>query len=67
MATYKIIRKFQNEQLEDVVILRGLTLDEAQRHCSDLETSSFTCKDPAKLEYTKVMGNWFDSYHAEEP
>lgn len=63
--TYKIIRKFQRDNLEDIVVATGLTREEAERHCTDLETSSYTAKDPAKAEYTKAMGNWYDSFYME--
>ena len=40
MTTYKIIRFFQEE--DNKIIDTGLTLEEAQKHCNDPETSSST-------------------------
>jgi len=35
---------------------RGLTLEEAQEHCRNPETSGSTCSDLSK------RGQWFDGY-----
>lgn len=62
--TYKIRRfHFRNDE-STVTIKRGLTLEEAQEHCQDLETSSETC-GPEGDEYTKLHGPWFDGYDEE--
>ena len=58
--SYKIIRFFFNGGKR--VIKRGLTLEEAQRHCSDPETSSSTCKLAVNRRRTKARGPWFDGY-----
>ena len=62
METYKIIRFFFNDDVENIVIERGLTLKEAQSHCRDEETNSKTCSDYT-LENEK--GPWFDGYEKE--
>lgn len=55
--TYKIIRFFFNKP--SIVIKTNLTLEEAQKHCNDPETSSTTCKNnPYKIP-------WFDGYEKE--
>ena len=41
--TYKIVRHYFKKGSR--AIMRGLTLEEAQQHCSDPETSSSTCKN----------------------
>lgn len=64
-ATYKIIRFHFNDDLDNNVIKRGLTLDEAQSWCSDPETSSSTCVEPKGVNYTKMHGKWFDGYEEE--
>tara|TARA_R100001594_G_scaffold129629_1_gene168315 strand:- start:538 stop:693 length:156 start_codon:yes stop_codon:yes gene_type:complete len=46
---YKIIRFFQDER-ESQTIKRGLTLEEAQKHCQDPKTSG---------------EGWFDGYGEE--
>lgn len=60
MATYKIIRFFQEEDNE--VIDTGLTLEEAQEHCNDPETSSRTATSEAAKYITETWGAWFDGY-----
>ena len=56
MTTYKIMR--YGFDLEPEVQRTGLTLEEAQEHCSDPETSSTTATDPEP-------GQWFDGYEEE--
>ena len=46
-------------------IARGLTLAEAQAHCSDPEASSSTCTTSAGKARTRRMGPWFDGYDAD--
>ena len=57
---YKIIRFFFNGNKR--TIHRGLTLDEAQAHCKDPETSSKTCKGKVGKARTRQCGAWFDGY-----
>ena len=38
----------------------GLTLEEAQSHCKDPQTSSRTCTSSVGKRRTKRMGPWFD-------
>lgn len=59
---YKIIRFYYNREGYKRTIKKGLTLEEAQAHCSDPETSSSTCKRPENLRRTKLQGAWFDGY-----
>lgn len=49
MKTYKIIR-FYKSGAKPKVIRRGLTLEEAQKHCQDPSTST---------------SKWFDGYNEE--
>tara|TARA_B100000214_G_C23858812_1_gene577051 strand:- start:192 stop:389 length:198 start_codon:yes stop_codon:yes gene_type:complete len=54
---YKIIRfRFDGNHR---TIKTGLTLEEAQAHCKDPETSGSTCSDLSK------RGKWFDGYTEE--
>ena len=61
--TYKIKRLYMGHPPE--IIATGLTLEEAQEHCNDPETSSKTCTSPEGIERTKKMGPWFDGYDIE--
>ena len=48
MAKYKIIRFFSSKKEKPKVIKTGLTLKQAQEHCSDPKTCN--------------PGKWFDGY-----
>lgn len=61
--TYKIIRHYFKGGSR--VLKRGVSLEEAQAHCRDPETSSQTCKKPHNVRRTRDMGPWFDSYQHE--
>jgi hypothetical protein len=60
MKRYDIVRFFQRSERE--VIKRGLTLEEAQAHCTDPETSSKTATSAEAQERTRTRGEWFDGY-----
>ena len=66
MPTYKIIRNYFDDAEERHVIRRGLTLEEAQAHCKDPETSSSTAKSAAAVALTERAGPWFDGYDEEK-
>jgi hypothetical protein len=59
---YNIVRFYENDSIGTRVIRRGLTLEEAQAHCSDPETSSSTCTNAAGKARTRKIGRWFDGY-----
>lgn len=61
---YKIVR-FYKEDHPARVIATGLTLEEAQEHCNNPETSSRTATTPAALDHTERFGDWFDGYDRE--
>lgn len=63
--SYKIVRMYQDSNKPRRTIKRGLTLDQAARHCSDPETSSRTCKKAANKHRTRIHGPWFDGYSEE--
>jgi hypothetical protein len=46
-------------------VATGYTLEQAQAHCSDKNTSSATGTSPAARRITKAHGAWFDGYTAE--
>lgn len=61
--TYKIVRFFRDADNE--VIVRGLTLEQAQTHCQDRESSSKTATGDAAKVRTLRFGPWFDGYQEE--
>lgn len=65
MTTYKIVRGFFSDDYDDETIETGLSLEEAQEHCRDPETSSRSCTAPALIALTEVRGSWFDGYEEE--
>lgn len=62
---YKIQRVYFNKPGHKRTIAEGLTLEEAQAHCRDPETSSSTCTSAAGKRRTLEHGPWFDSYAKE--
>lgn len=64
-SRYSVMRFFADQHKERETIKTGLTLEEAQEHCEDPETSSRTCKSEEALERTRKHGPWFDGYNEE--
>jgi len=58
---YKIVRHYRNDYSHRT-IKTGLTLEEAQAHCRNPETSSRTATSSAAKRRTKAKGDWFDGY-----
>ena len=63
MTTYKVIRFFLHGDKR--VIDTGLSLEEAQQHCANPETSFTTCTKPELVRLTRERGPWFDGYDTE--
>jgi hypothetical protein len=63
MDKYKIIRRYFRGGRR--TIETGLTLEQAQEHCSNPETSSRTATSSKAKARTRRMGPWFDSYEKE--
>jgi hypothetical protein len=60
-TTYRIVRFYRDDEERNRTVLEtGLTLEQAQAHCNNRETSSSTATDP-DLSH----GPWFDGYEAE--
>lgn len=60
---YKIVRMYFNStRWPRRTIATGLTLEEAQKHCQDPETSSSTCTNAIGRKRTRERGPWFDGY-----
>jgi hypothetical protein len=64
--TYKIVRCFADRNKHNVVLKTGLTLEQAQAHCNDPETSSTAATNRAAVRRTRDHGAWFDAYYREE-
>ena len=62
---YKVVRMYFDHEVGAKVIARGLTLEEAQAHCRDKETSSSTCTTTEGRARTEKFGPWFDGYEEE--
>ena len=62
LEMYKIVRMYFNKPGQRRTIDTRLTLEEAQAHCSDPETSSDTCTSAASKAITRRNGAWFDGY-----
>lgn len=59
---YKIVRFYFNHGRR--VVKRGLTREQAMKHCNDPETSSSTCKLPHNRRRTRKLGAWFDGFES---
>jgi hypothetical protein len=57
---YRIVRMYFKGGKR--IIESNLTLDQAQAHCQNPETSSRTCTSSAGRARTRRLGPWFDSY-----
>lgn len=58
---YKIVRFFYRDSRKRTIQTR-LTLEQAQAHCSNPETSSKTATSAAAKRVTRLHGPWFDGY-----
>ncbi len=65
MDTYNIKRMYQAPSKTGRIIERGLSLEQAQAHCRDPETSSRTCQYAAGRRRTERFGAWFDGYEKD--
>jgi hypothetical protein len=62
---YKIVRCYQRAAIRKRTIMTGLSLEEAQAHCHDPETSSSTCTNSTGKARTRRLGPWFDGYERD--
>jgi hypothetical protein len=53
------------DNVDNEIIETGLSLEDAQEHCNDPETSSTTCTEDEGVERTRRCGPWFDGYTEE--
>lgn len=63
--TYTIVRRYLDPTVPRRVISTGVTLEQAQEHCTHPETSSRTATNVAGVEHTRTNGDWFDGYQEE--
>ncbi len=61
---YQIIRMYRDRSQQSDPVKTGLTLDQAQAHCRDPETSSSTCTSSEGNRRTNALGPWFDGYES---
>lgn len=61
--TYRTVRYYQNRP--SAILAVDLTLEQAQEHCSNPETSSTTCETKEMKAHTDLHGPWFDGYEKE--
>jgi hypothetical protein len=66
MTTYKILRFFEDDEIGPCLIRGGLTLEQAQAHCNDPETSSRTATGELGRSLTERFGPWFEGYEEEQ-
>jgi hypothetical protein len=64
--TYRIVRGYRDSTRREV-IKTGLSLDQAQAHCRNPETSSSKCTSTEGVDRTYLFGPWFDGYEQEAP
>lgn len=67
--SYRIVRYYFNalgNGRHRRVIATGLTLEQAQEHCNDPQTSSRTCTNKVGRARTRKIGQWFDAYEEEK-
>lgn len=62
MGRYRIVRLYKDAGIRRRLIQTGLTLEQAQAHCRDPETSSSTATNAAARARTRKVGAWFDAY-----
>lgn len=66
MPTYRIVENRFRGGSVNVRGKRGLTLEEAQRICSDPETSSATATSAKAKRHTTKVGPWFWGYREDK-
>ena len=63
MGRYNVVRFYRDHPtLRRRVILRGVSMEVAQKHCHDIETSSSTCTKASAKRRTRRVGAWFDGF-----
>jgi len=60
-VSYRVVRFYFNAPGRRRTIAQGLTLEQAQTHCQDPETSSSTATTAAAKARTRRLGPWVDA------
>lgn len=60
--SYQIIRFYADDEKLKEIVMTVQTLEEAQEHCNDPETSSRTATSDEARARTRQFGQWFDGY-----
>jgi len=63
---YRIVRFYKDRPAQRRGPPSGLTLEQAQEHCKDLNTSSSTAWKTSAINRTKRYGPWFDGYERQD-
>jgi len=59
---YNIVRFYQSAGIRSRLIETGLTLEQAQAHTNNLDSSSLTTTSKVGKDRTRKIGHWFDGY-----
>jgi len=62
---YVIIRKFHKTPGQNMIIKRGVSLQDAKAHCTNPEACSKTAADLTAHILTRHFGPWSDSYQQD--
>lgn len=62
---YKIVRFYERREQQDVRGMSGLSLERAQEHCSDPQSSWKTATGYKARSRTKKYGPWFEGFVRE--
>ena len=65
MSKYMVVRMYRDDENLTEIVKRNLTLEQAQEHCRDPETSSSTCTSAEGKKRTAQKGPWFDGYEEQ--
>ncbi len=63
--TYRIVRFYQSPSHGSETVMGDLTLEEAQEHCQDPESTRTTETGDGAVELTRRVGAWFEGYREE--
>jgi hypothetical protein len=64
--SYRVVRFYRDKPGKRTTIFTHATLEEAQAHCRDPQTSSSTATGPSAERRTRMYGPWFDGYEKDE-